>query len=147
MGSAGYGILAGINKVVNSFLVFFGGSPISLAGKIKDKVKGEKKDTVSHFESMVSRLGIRKGYHYVICGHIHRPAKKRIKSPAGAITYLNSGDWVDHMTALEFENDDWHLKYWDSRKDDLIEEAEEEEILSETLEDIFNKAFKEILRS
>ncbi|MDI3521263.1 MAG: hypothetical protein PWQ17_2118 [Anaerophaga sp.] len=148
MGSAGYGILAGINKLVNSFLVFFGGSPISLAGKIKDKVKGGKKDTVSNFESMVSRLGIRKGYHYVICGHIHRPAKKRIKSPAGAITYLNSGDWVDNMTALEFENGDWHLKYWDSQKDDSVEESEEEEeILSETLEDIFNKAFKEILKS
>jgi hypothetical protein len=83
----------------------------------------------------------------VICGHIHRPAKKRIKSPAGAITYLNSGDWVDHMTALEFENNDWHLKYWDSQKDDSVEESEEEEILSETLEDIFNKAFKEILKS
>jgi UDP-2,3-diacylglucosamine pyrophosphatase LpxH len=147
MGSAGYGILAGINKLVNFFLVFFGGNPISLAGKIKDKVKGGKKDTVSNFESMVSRLGIRKGYHYVICGHIHRPAKKRIKSPAGAITYLNSGDWVDHMTALEFENNDWHLKYWDSQKDDSVEESEEEEILSETLEDIFNKAFKEILKS
>lgn len=147
MGSVGYGILAGINKLVNSFLVFFGGSPISLAGKVKDKVKGGQKNTVSNFESMVSRLGIRKGYHYVICGHIHRPAKKRIKSPAGAITYLNSGDWVDNMTALEFENDDWHLKYWDSQKDDSVEESEEEEILSETLEDIFNKAFKEILKS
>jgi hypothetical protein len=96
---------------------------------------------------MVARLGIRKGYHYVICGHIHRPAKKRIKSPAGAITYLNSGDWVDHMTSLEYENEDWHLRHWDASIETSVEDTVEEQILSETIEDVFNRAFKEVLKS
>jgi UDP-2,3-diacylglucosamine pyrophosphatase LpxH len=147
MGSAGYGILAGINRMVNSMLKFFGRDPISLAAKIKDKVKGGKKEPVTKFEAMVSRLGISKGYHYVICGHIHRPARKRIKSPSGFITYLNSGDWVDHMTALEYEKSDWHLRHWDPATDQTVEDSMEEEIISEAIEDIFTRAFKEILKS
>ncbi|PWD98940.1 UDP-2,3-diacylglucosamine diphosphatase [Marinilabilia rubra] len=147
MGAMGYGILSGINRMVNRFLQFFGKSPVSLAAKIKDKVKGGKKEAVTDFEAMVSRLAIRKGYHYVICGHIHRPAKKRIKSASGAITYLNSGDWVDHMTALEYENNDWHLRYWNQEENDSSEDPYEEEILSETLEDVFSRAFREILKS
>ncbi len=147
MGAAGYGILAGINRMVNSVLRLLGRNPISLAAKIKDKVKGGKKEAVTKFEAIVARLGIRKGYHYVICGHIHRPAKKRIKSPAGAITYLNSGDWVDNMTSLEYENRDWHLKHWDASIETSIEDTVEEQILSETLEDVFTRAFKEVLKS
>lgn len=147
MGAVGYGILAAINKLVNSFLSLFGRHPISLAGKIKDKVKGGKKEEVSDFEAMAARLAIKKGYHFVICGHIHRPAKKRIKSPIGSITYLNSGDWVDNMTALEYEDGDWHLKHWNSTSEEVTEDPPGEEIISETIEDIFSKAFKEILKS
>lgn len=147
MGSVGYGILAGINRAVNRVLVFLGRNSISLAAKIKDKVKGGKKGVVTKFEAMISRLGINKGYDYVICGHIHRPARKRIKAPSGFITYLNSGDWVDHMTALEYEDGDWHLRHWDPDADQTIEDSMEEEIISETIKDIFARAFKEILKS
>ncbi|TCO10561.1 UDP-2,3-diacylglucosamine diphosphatase [Natronoflexus pectinivorans] len=147
MGSVGYGILTGINKMVNGILTLFGKKKISLAGKIKDKVKGGQKEAVSKFEAMVARLGIRKGYHYVICGHIHRPAKKRIRTPVGAITYINSGDWVDNMTALEYENGDWHLKHWNFETDEIVEDPLVEEIVSETIEDVFARAFKEILKS
>ncbi|MDG5799600.1 UDP-2,3-diacylglucosamine diphosphatase [Marinilabiliaceae bacterium ANBcel2] len=147
MGSMGYGILTAINKIVNSILRFFGKNKISLAGKIKDKVKGGSKDTVSNFESTVARLAIRKGYDYAICGHIHRPVKKRILTPRGAVTYINSGDWVDNMTALEYEDKDWHLRYWDKEMYDVVDDNTVEEILSETTEDIFIKAFKEIIKS
>lgn len=147
MGSVGYGILTGINRMVNAILVFFGRKKISLAGKIKDKVKGGKKEAVTKFEAMVARLAIRKGYHYVICGHIHRPVKKRIMTPIGIVTYLNSGDWVDNMTALEFEEGDWHLKHWDASMLGVVEDSTVEEIVSETTEEIFLRAFKEILKS
>ena len=32
----------------------------------------------------------------VICGHIHQPADRMI----GDKRYLNSGDWVENMTAI-----------------------------------------------
>ncbi|MFW6043776.1 MAG: UDP-2,3-diacylglucosamine diphosphatase [Marinilabiliaceae bacterium] len=146
IGAVGYGILAVITRMVNGVLSLVGRRPISLAGKIKDKIKGGKKEEVSNFEAMAARLAIKKGYHFVICGHIHRPAKKRIKSPIGSITYLNSGDWVDNMTALEYENGDWHLKHWDSTSEIVTEDPPGEEIISETIEDIFTRAFKEIVK-
>src|SRR5690554_6981726 len=94
-------------------------------------VKGGKKEAVTQFEATVARLAIRKGYHYVICGHIHRPVKKRIMNQAGVTTYLNSGDWVDNNTALEYEDGDWHLRYWKGEGANLTEETAVEEILSD----------------
>ena len=32
----------------------------------------------------------------IICGHIHTPEDKQV----GAIHYLNSGDWVESLTAI-----------------------------------------------
>lgn len=29
--------------------------------------------------------------------------------------YLNSGDWVEHMTSLEFYNNDWHIYEYDEK--------------------------------
>lgn len=147
MGSVGFGILIGINRLVNAILVFFGGRKISLAAKIKDMVKGGKGEAVTKFEGMVARLAIRKGYHYVICGHIHRPTKKRILTAAGVTTYLNSGDWVDNMTALEYDEGDWHLKHWNESMTVVKEESAVEEIITESTEEIFIRAFKEILKS
>ncbi|HHU59266.1 MAG TPA: UDP-2,3-diacylglucosamine diphosphatase [Bacteroidales bacterium] len=147
LGSVGFGFLIALNRFVNAFLVFFGGKKISLAARIKDMVKGGKKEAVTQFEATVARLAIRKGYHYVICGHIHRPVKKRIMNQAGVTTYLNSGDWVDNNTALEYEDGDWHLRYWKGEGANLTEETAVEEILSETAEEVFVRAFREVLKS
>jgi len=147
MGSVGFGILIGINRMVNAFLTFFGGKKISLASRIKDFVKGGKGKSITKFEEMIAQLSIRKGYHFVICGHIHRPTKKRIMTSSGVTTYLNSGDWVENMTALEYYNRDWHLKYWSEDKTKIKEDVSVEEIVSESTEEVFLRAFKEILKS
>lgn len=147
MGARGYGMLTWINRVVNYILVFFGGSKISLAGKIKDKIKGGSKDEVSKFESTVAGLAIRKRYHFVVCGHIHRPVKKRILTSKGVVTYLNSGDWVDNMTSLEFVDGDWQLMYWNDEGTESTTAATTEEYKDESAEDAFLKAFRDVLRS
>ncbi len=46
---------------------------------------------------------------YVICGHIHQPKKKLLETHKGKCTYLNSGDWVEHMTALEYSFKRWKI--------------------------------------
>jgi hypothetical protein len=43
-----------------------------------------------------------------MCGHIHTPADKML----GAIHYLNSGDWIESLTAV--------VEHWDGRYE-LIE--------------------------
>jgi hypothetical protein len=52
----------------------------------------------------------------VICGHIHQPQKRIIETNNGSVTYLNSGDWVEHLTALEYYNKDWHIYEYDETK-------------------------------
>jgi UDP-2,3-diacylglucosamine pyrophosphatase LpxH len=64
---------------------------------------------------LVAELAIEKKYDSVICGHTHQPCKKEISNKNGTVQYLNSGDWVEHLTALENYNNEWHLyKYEES---------------------------------
>lgn len=147
LGSVGYGLLTVINKSVNALLSLFGKKRISLAKKIKDKVKGGAGKEVTKFEKTVADLAIGKGYRYAICGHIHRPAHKIVKSDKGMVTYLNSGDWVESLTALEYENGEWHLKYWDQEQVTAIEDRTVEELFSRSAGDIFRKVFREVIRS
>ena len=44
----------------------------SFSKKIKQNVKKAVK-FISDFETTAAELAIEKGYHYVICGHIHEP--------------------------------------------------------------------------
>ena len=68
---------------------------------------------IDAFETMVAELAIEKKYDSVICGHIHQPQKRNIKTDEGTVTYLNSGDWVEHLTALEYHDNDWHIYSYD----------------------------------
>ena len=54
-------------------------------------------------------LAIEKKYDYVICGHIHEPKIKPVETQKGKTIYLNSGDWVENLTALEYNNKRWKL--------------------------------------
>lgn len=108
LGAAGYGLLTMVNRGVNALLKAMGKPKISLSKKVKDAVKGSG-GVVSRFEQTVSEIAISKGYQYVICGHIHRPAYKTIEHGSGKVTYLNSGDWVEHYSALEYQDHFWKL--------------------------------------
>ena len=68
---------------------------------------------IDAFETMIAELAIEKNYDSVICGHIHQPQKRAITTDKGTVTYLNSGDWVEHLTALEYRDDDWHIYQYD----------------------------------
>jgi UDP-2,3-diacylglucosamine pyrophosphatase LpxH len=56
---------------------------------------------ISDFEQHLRSLAVRRGCDGVICGHIHKAEDRRI----GRIRYLNSGDWVESLTALVEEAD------------------------------------------
>ena len=68
---------------------------------------------IENFEKLVGELAIDKKYDCVICGHIHEPKKRTITNEKGSVVYLNSGDWVEHMTSLEYHSNDWHLYQFD----------------------------------
>ena len=115
MGSNGYAVLLGFNRSINKLLKSFGREKVSLSKKVMEKVN-ESIIKIDEFETLVAELAIEKKYDYVICGHIHQPKKRVISNKEGSVTYLNSGDWVEHLTSLEYYNNDWHIyKYEESK--------------------------------
>lgn len=132
LGAIGYDILILINGVANfiSEKVFNKGK-ISLSKKIKNSVKTAVK-FVNNFEQTSADIGIMNKYDYVVCGHIHQPEIRQIANAQGTIMYLNSGDWVENMTSLEYTNGEW--KIYRFSEDELISMVlyEEETELSNT---------------
>jgi UDP-2,3-diacylglucosamine pyrophosphatase LpxH len=115
LGAIGYDTLIVINAVTNWVLEKFGREKISLSKRVKDSVKSAVK-FINNFEETAADIAISNGYDYVICGHIHQPEHKKIVTSKGEVTYLNSGDWVENLTALEFSGTDWKIyRYSDDK--------------------------------
>lgn len=108
LGSNGYAILLGFNKVMNKLMRSVGQEKVSLSKKLMHQFH-KRIVKVDAFEQMIAELAIEKKYDCVICGHIHEPRHREISTPKGAVTYLNAGDWVEHMTALEYCDNEWQL--------------------------------------
>ena len=108
MGGYGYDLLILINSVVNWFLARMGKEKYSLSKKIKNSVKGAIK-YINNFESVAAELAIENDYDYVVCGHIHQPKKEVVENSQGKTMYLNSGDWVENLTALEYSFKRWRI--------------------------------------
>ena len=90
----------------------YGKDRIFISKYIKDKVKSIVKSKVQDFEDVAIEIGIEDGYDYIICGHIHKPQNRIVSNENGSATYLNSGDWVENLTALEYVNGKWDLFYY-----------------------------------
>ncbi|WP_242120328.1 UDP-2,3-diacylglucosamine diphosphatase [Aestuariivivens sediminicola] len=115
LGSYGYTLLTLLNRLVNWYLESRGKERYSLSKKIKNSVKGAVK-YINDYESVISDLAIEKGYDYVVCGHIHQPKMEYIETPSGKTMYLNSGDWVENFTALEYQFKRWKVYSFNSDK-------------------------------
>ena len=113
LGAVGYDTLILINRVANfiSEKVFKRGK-LSLSKKIKNSVKSAVK-FINSFEQTAADIGISNKYHYVVCGHIHQPEMREIENDDGKIVYLNSGDWIENLTALEYSNGKWEIYRFD----------------------------------
>lgn len=132
LGGWGYDYLILLNRFVNWCLAKIGREPYSFSKKIKGSVKKAVK-FISDFEKTATDLAIENGYDYVICGHIHEPKITEATNRHGKTTYLNSGDWIENRTALEYSKKSWKLYSYDADKpkeddEDLFEM--ENEILS-----------------
>ena len=108
LGSEGYDLLILLNRFVNYCSRKLGKGPISMSKKIKNSVKSAV-NFINKFEQTAADIAIRNGYDYVVCGHIHQPDIRTLSNTHGSVTYLNSGDWVESLTALEYHNKKWRL--------------------------------------
>jgi UDP-2,3-diacylglucosamine pyrophosphatase LpxH len=122
LGSTGYGILILVNKLVNFFMKLFGKKKVSLSKTVVNKVNNTMAK-INDFEQTVASVAIDKNYEYVVCGHTHQPTITNISTEKGTVTYLNSGDWVEHMTSLEYHNRQWRLYMHQYKEIETIEKV------------------------
>jgi UDP-2,3-diacylglucosamine pyrophosphatase LpxH len=108
LGAIGYDSLIILNTIVNWILSRLGRERISLSKRVKDSVKGAVK-FINDFEKVAAEIAIENGYEFVVCGHIHHPEIKQITTDKGAVTYLNSGDWIENLSALEYHDGQWKI--------------------------------------
>ncbi len=94
-GDWGYRALMRINRLYNAWRAWRGKEYYSLSKAIKARVK-QAVNHVSNFEDHIAALAKSRGCIGVMCGHIHTSADRMI----GDIHYLNSGDWVESLTAV-----------------------------------------------
>lgn len=113
LGSNGYGMLILFNRFVNFILKSLGREKLSISKKVMAEVN--KMAKINTFEMIAAELAIEKKYDYVICGHIHQPQKRVVENEQGKVTYLNSGDWVEHLTALEYSHNEWKIFEYDEK--------------------------------
>jgi UDP-2,3-diacylglucosamine pyrophosphatase LpxH len=109
LGAVGYDLLIWLNHHINKALTLLNRPRMSLSKKIKEGVKRAVK-YISDFEQVAAELAIAEGYDTVVCGHIHMPQQRRIYDKQGrSVQYLNSGDWVENLSALEYNNGKWTI--------------------------------------
>lgn len=119
LGAVGYDLLILVNSFINYFSLKLGRGRISLSKKVKNSVKKAVK-FIDDFEMTAAEIGIDNQYQTVICGHIHQQKDRMIHKGDRKIRYLNSGDWIENCTALEYTEQEWIL--YEYYKDQEIRE-------------------------
>ena len=105
LGDIGYTLLLWVNRIYNIYRSKRGMPYFSLSQSIKQKVKSAV-SYISDYEQELVALARVRHADGIICGHIHQPDDRVIDG----IHYLNSGDWVETMSALlEHEDGSWEV--------------------------------------
>lgn len=131
LGAIGYDFLILLNRAVNYISRKMGRGRVSMSKRIKNGVKSAIK-FINDFEQIAADIAIENEFDYVICGHIHQPEVKKISNSKGSVTYLNSGDWIENLTALEYYQGKWSLYHYEKDllvRDQQVEEKEQIEVL------------------
>ncbi|MCB9236045.1 MAG: UDP-2,3-diacylglucosamine diphosphatase [Bacteroidia bacterium] len=143
LGGKGYDLLILLNRAINWIYAKMGRGRVSLSKKVKDSVK-KAVNYLSDWEQSVVDMAEFHGYELAVCGHIHKPEIKTMEGKKGGqIIYMNSGDWVENCTALEFNQGQWKLvSYWD----DIAPGAEplsDDDLHDQTDQDLFRELVAE----
>lgn len=139
LGSTSYDLLIWLNYKVNALLVLLGRERISFSKQVKNGVKRAVK-YINQFEEICADIALDKGYDYVVCGHIHQPEKRIIETDKGKVTYLNSGDWIENLSSLEYNKGKWKVCYFQDMKISIDTSEKEVELDNKML---FQEMLKE----
>ena len=112
LGGKGYDWLIMLNRFINNIRHAMGLPRMSFAKRVKASVKKAVK-FISDFEDTAIQMAAEQEYDYVICGHIHLAQMRTEDVNGNKVTYLNSGDWVESLTALEYKWGQWSIYEYD----------------------------------
>lgn len=143
LGAKGYDSLILINKMFNYFSEKMGRGKLSLSKRIKNSVKSAVK-FINDFEQTAADIAISNGYNYVICGHIHQPTIRKIKGKEGEVTYLNSGDWIENLTALEYNSENWSLYHFSKDHGLVVAKDKMKEVAELNSHELFQNLVQEL---
>ena len=107
-GGKGYDYLIRINRLINRMREKLGKPRISFSKRIKNSVKQAVK-FIGDFEQLAIKHAVKNQFDYVVCGHIHRPVIRENQGADNSTTYMNSGDWIENLSALELVDGKWKL--------------------------------------
>lgn len=141
LGGWGYDRLIQFNNIINWLLNKMGREKYSLSKRIKNSVKKAVR-FITDFEETASHLAIENNYDYVICGHIHQPQIRTVESKKGQCIYMNSGDWVENLTALEYNQGDWKLFYYEDNRNVLNQYPQDEIQFRKNMDELLNNIIK-----
>lgn len=142
LGAVGYDTLIAINNLANWFSLKMGYGKLSLSKRIKNSVKSAIK-FIDDFENTAAEIAIENKYKTVVCGHIHQPQIRNISTEKGSVNYLNSGDWIENLSALEYNNKTWKLfRFEEHFSDEQVPDDQTEDMALET-HFIFEKMIEE----
>ena len=100
LGDIAYQFLMGINKIYNRYRSWRGKPYYSISKAAKAAVKSIVSSS-DQFEKKLIVAAKEANCTGIICGHIHTAENREIEG----IHYLNSGDWVESLTAIgEFQD-------------------------------------------
>ena len=136
LGGWGYDLLIMINSLINFILEKLGREKYSLSKKIKNSVKKAVK-YISDFENTAAELAIDNLMDFVICGHIHQPQIREVSNKKGKTIYLNSGDWVENLTSLEYNAGVWSIYKFDEHYVNTNDQAEDSDVDNLSLQNLY----------
>lgn len=131
LGAHGYDFLILVNSMVNFCCRKLNRKKVHLSRNIKNRVKSAVK-FINNFEQTAADIAISNAFDYVVCGHIHHPEMRQIQNQEGTVTYLNSGDWIENLTALEYNKGGWSIYKF---QEDLVLQVEDEDAETAILPD------------
>ncbi len=108
IGTIAYDAVVSLGVGLNMVRRRLGLRQVSLAHACKHGVPAARKH-IARFEDFCMNTAASRGYDTIVTGHIHVPRMRSEQIAGREMTYLNSGDWVDSMSALEFVDGAWQL--------------------------------------
>tara|TARA_E500000081_G_C6097416_1_gene335855 strand:- start:452 stop:1285 length:834 start_codon:yes stop_codon:yes gene_type:complete len=100
LGDRAYTALLKLNRLINYFRSMLNLPYWSLSQFLKHRVKSAV-SFISAFETAMLSEARRRRCDGVVCGHIHKPEMREVNG----VLYLNSGDWVESLSALVEHHD------------------------------------------